>query len=101
MCPHTGQSSQLSVEANRRSAQLLPSVARSALNLPVPPSREHWRVKRLCVQRVTVIAHTGQSSQLPLTLTTAWFSLKIIAAYVLFDCLQFTDDIIELLRNFL
>ena len=43
VAPHTGQSSQLVVDANRRSAQFLPTVPRSALNLPITPSREHWR----------------------------------------------------------
>ena len=40
MAPHTGQSSQLFIDYNHRSAQFLPAVARSALNLPVTPSRE-------------------------------------------------------------
>ena len=41
---HTGQSSQLSLDHNHRGAQFLPAVARSALNLPITPSRTHWRI---------------------------------------------------------
>ena len=43
LAPHTGQSSQLVVDANGGGAQFLPTVPRSALNLPITPSREHWR----------------------------------------------------------
>ena len=44
LAPHTGQSSQLFLDHHHRSAQFLPAVAKSALNLPVTASREHWRV---------------------------------------------------------
>src|SRR5690348_3051471 len=64
MLPHTGQSSQLPSDHDLRGAQFLPAVARSALNLPVTPSREHRRVSAPKLQRVTVTAHSGQSSQL-------------------------------------
>src|SRR5262249_14969825 len=40
-CPHSGQSSQLSLDHNHRSAQFLPTLARSALKLPVTRSCEH------------------------------------------------------------
>ncbi len=42
--PHTGQSSQLLFDHYNRGAQFLPAVARSALNLPSRPRREHRRV---------------------------------------------------------
>ena len=62
--PHTGQSSQLFLDANRRSAQFLPAVARSALNLPFTQNCEHWLISTEEVHRVTVMAHSGQSSEL-------------------------------------
>jgi hypothetical protein len=61
--PHTGQSSQLSVDHNDRSAQFLPAVARSARIVTLTPRSRASVRKRLVVQRVTVAAHTGQSSQ--------------------------------------
>jgi len=64
LCPHTGQSSQLFLDHSQRRGQFLPAIARSALNLPVTPNRGHWRVSAYESQRVTVAAHTGQSSQL-------------------------------------
>ena len=51
--PHTGQSSQLSLDLNNRSAEFLPAVARSALNLPLTFGVAWIARKRLRVQRVT------------------------------------------------
>jgi hypothetical protein len=42
--PHSGQSSQLFVEANDRNAQFLATSAGSALTYPLTSSRAHWRV---------------------------------------------------------
>jgi len=42
IAPHSGQSSQLSLDHEHGSAQFLPAVARNALNLTVNPNREHW-----------------------------------------------------------
>jgi hypothetical protein len=48
-----------------RGAQFLPAVAIGGLNLPVHSESRALASKRLRVQRVTVLAHSGQSSQLP------------------------------------
>jgi len=55
---------QLFLDHDHRSAQFLPTVARSALNLPLTSESRALARKDLRAQRVTVIAHTGQSSQL-------------------------------------
>ena len=48
LVPHSGQSSQLFLNHNHGSAEFLPAVARSALNLPVTPSRERALKSRTC-----------------------------------------------------
>lgn len=55
--PHSGQSSQLPLDANDGNTQFLATPAGSTLILPLTPRREH-------LQRVAVRAHSGQSSQL-------------------------------------
>src|SRR5215207_4796091 len=67
--PHSGQSSQLSSDLNHRSAQFLPAVARSALNLPSHSESRALGLSVPSVQRVNVTAHAGHSSQLVLTAT--------------------------------
>jgi hypothetical protein len=66
VAPHTGQSSQLFLDANHRSAEFLPTVARSALN-----SASHSESRALARKGLTSAAcnreaHSGQSSQLVL-----------------------------------
>ena len=64
VCPHSGQSSQLSVDAHGRNAQFLATSAGKPLNLPTHFESLALALKYLRVQRVIVTAHSGQSSQL-------------------------------------
>ena len=62
--PHTGQSSQLSLDANERNAQFLATLAGSSQICHSLPSCKHRCVSAYKCRVVTVEGHTGQSSQL-------------------------------------
>ena len=55
MLPHTGQSSQLVLDANDGNAQSLPKLAGAVV----------WTYKAQELQKSREVAHRGQSSQLP------------------------------------
>ncbi len=56
---HTGQSSQLFLKYHHRDGQFLPTVARSAINLPVIPSRYDFEVLRSLRGRPTLRSLTA------------------------------------------
>jgi hypothetical protein len=55
LAPHTGQSSQLFLDANDGNAQFLPRLAGAVV----------WTYKAQELQKSREVAHRGQSSQLP------------------------------------